>query len=145
MYINCCTDQGCSDYIKELIMFEDNALTEKINRLFSETHENDDAIKEQLFPSGKMELEDMSEEEQEEVRDYLQKLEDRLPPKIKRKWHWKLGGRLIVKALLFCLEFVVLSATFYFLLPIAINITGMTITKALVMAAFCNIIKAWWK
>jgi len=126
-------------------MFEENEIQRKINQIFKDTKLRDDDLKDKLFPSGKMELEDMTDEERKEVENSIKEIYSRRPSRPRKVWKWKFVGRLIIKGILLIFEVILFAIVLFFLLPLAINLDDFTIKQALANSCLWVLIKEWWK
>jgi hypothetical protein len=89
-------------------------------------------------------LRNMDPEEEAEVRDFLAgmmgKKEAKKP---KFKWLWSFKGAILFKAILFVVEFLILNAVLFFLLPISIN-TTVTMTQIFCGSVLLTFLRQWW-
>lgn len=113
-------------------------LDKKFQELFdnSEIPNRMDAINNSLM--------DMEPDEQAEVKEHLAKLMGRKESrKPKRNWKWSFYGKYIFKALLFLVEFAILTGVLYFFIPLSIN-TSVTILQALSGSILMTFVRQWW-
>jgi ABC-type multidrug transport system fused ATPase/permease subunit len=128
-------------------MTDDRKIRQKIEELFGDSNKSHEDMEEILF-TERSELEDLSNEDVQEVAEYLKhrysKQEEREANKPKQRWKWKFYGLWWFKIILFVFEFLILTASLYFLIPLSIN-TSITIIQAFSSAAFLTILRQWKK
>ena len=105
-------------------------IKQKINELFKESEIG-------LKFTNTSELENFTKEEIQEVEDHLRLIRSRVPEKPKPKWKWSIVGIILLIAMFYLLEFGIIWAIIWKIIPYIINITWMTLGKS--FAATCLI------
>jgi hypothetical protein len=128
-------------------MADDRQLRQKIEELFGEEKKRDGGAEEVLF-TERSELQDLTNDDVEEVADYLKhqyaKKEQKEAALPKQRWIWKFYGVWWFRVILFLVEFLVLMLSLYFLVPLSIN-TSVTLIQAFSGATLLTILRQWMK
>ena len=128
-------------------MPDDRQIQEKLDELYAESQEQHGDYDEVLF-GGRSELQDLSPQEEAEVRNFLfnkfQKEEEKKAKGPQLKWTWDFYGFYLFKFLRFMVEFAIIVGAVYLLGPVSIN-TSITFIQAVCITTLMALIRQWMK